>query len=101
MKLTGKLALAMAVGTTIGITYAALDRSFNLPIEATVTVTIASPGEAADVNQDGVVDGVDLMIVMRNINASPLTDIRADVVQDGMIDIRDLAFVARFFDPLQ
>ena len=95
------LALAIAVGVTMGLTYAALNRSFNLPIEATVTVKIASPGDAADVNQDGVVDVADLIIVTRNINMSPLTDTRADVDKDGIVGILDLAFVARFFDRLQ
>ena len=102
MKLTRKmllvtLVLAAALGASAGFVYAALDRKFDLPVKATVTVKMATAAETADVNGDGIVDSADLMIVVRNLNTSPASDERADVDGSGVVDIGDLAFVARHF----
>ena len=102
MKLTRKmllvtLVMAAAVGASAGLVYAALDRKFDLPVKATVTVKMATAAETADVNGDGIVDSADLMIVVRNLNTRPASDDRADVDGNGVVDIGDLAFVARHF----
>ena len=101
MKLTRKILLVTLVvaafGAGAGLVYAALDRKFDLPVTATVTVKIATAAETADVNGDGIVNGEDLMIVVRNLNTSPAGDDRADVDGSGVVDIGDLAFVARHF----
>ena len=91
------LALAAAVGATVGLVYATKGKKFDLPINATVTITLPNPVEDADVNDDGKVDGVDLSIVTRNLNTSPPGDDRADVDRNGVVNITDLAFVARYF----
>ena len=57
------LALAVVIGIALGSAYAAIDRQIELPIRATVTVNaVLAPG-TADVNDDGVVDSADLLIV--------------------------------------
>ena len=108
MKLTWKTTLVTlglmmsAVGIAAGLAYAAVNnKEFDVPIQATVTVKIASAAEAADVNGDGQVDGKDLKIVSRNLNTTvPPGDERADVDKSGRVGVRDLAFVARFFKQL-
>ena len=91
------LAVSVIVGITLGSAYAVLDRTFDLPISATVTVSVASELEAADVNDDGKVDGADLVIVTRNVGPDRPTDPRADVDNNGVVDVYDLTFVARHF----
>ena len=108
MKLTWKTTLVTlvlmmsAVGIAAGLAYAAVNnKEFDVPIQATVTVKIASAAEAADVNGDGQVDGKDLKIVSRNLHTTvPPGDERADVDKSGRVGVRDLAFVARFFKQL-
>ena len=86
------LAVAVAAGATIGVAFAAINREFDLPIVATVTVQIVSGG---DVNGDGKVDSEDLEIVVAALGTSPPSDPRADVNGDNVVDIYDLAEVAQ------
>ena len=102
MNLTGRTVLAaliatLAIAATVGLAYAAFDKEFRLPVQATVTVKLVSFIETADVNADGRVDRADLRTVAGSINTSPPGDERADVDNDGFVDIADLAFVARYF----
>ena len=96
---TGLVALiaAAVIAATVGLTYAAFDREFKLPVQATVTVKLVSFIETADVNGDGRVDRGDLRIVASNINTRAPGDEKADVDNNGAVDIGDLAFVARYF----
>ena len=101
--MTGILNLKMVIALGVivallagGLAYAALDREFDLPIQA--TVKIVSPTEAADVNGNGKVDGADLRIVARNVGLTVPEDIRADVDGNQVVDILDLTFVALLFD---
>ena len=92
------LALALAVigAIALGSAYAAFDRRIELPIRATVTVNaLLAPG-AADVNDDGVVDEADLLIVAQDLNSDHPADPRADVDGNGRMNVADLAFVARY-----
>ena len=93
--------LALAVGLTTGVAFGALDQEFDKTISATVTLKVASSEEAADVNDDGQVDDLDLRIVARNINTSPPRDPRADVDGDGSVNVFDLAFVGFHYAPVQ
>lgn len=95
------VSLALAVGLTTGVVFGALDREFDKPISATVTVKVASSEEAADVNDDGQVDDLDLRIVARSINTSPPRNPRADVDGDGSVNVFDLAFVGFHYAPVQ
>ena len=90
--------LATALGITFGMAYASFNRTFDLPIQATVTIRLASPEQAADLDGDGVVDGSDLLTVLEAFNTG-LSG--GDVDQSGTVDIFDLAYVARYiFQPV-
>ena len=54
----------------------------------------ALPPLSPDVNNDGVVDMADVLMVARALGQSPVLDRRADVVKDGVVDILDLSWVA-------
>ena len=95
------VSLTLALGLTTGVVFGALDREFDKPISATVTLKVASSEEAADVNDDGQVDDLDLRIVAGNINTSPPRDPRADVDGDGSVNVFDLAFVGFHYAPVQ
>ena len=88
------IGLGIALGVTFGLAYAALHREFSLPIQATVTVNVASPEDTADLGGNGVVNGADLIMVISNFNTG------GDVDQNGTVNIFDLAFLARYFSPL-
>ncbi len=91
----GGTAVAVGLVLTAGLAYGALvNRQFDLPI--TATVTVKSAFAAADVNDDGRVDEVDLKLVARNLGISPPADIGADVDGNLVVDVYDLAFVARY-----
>ena len=94
------LLLAVLLSMSMGLAYASLDRRFDMPIVATVTVKVESPSHVADINDDGKVDGEDLRIVARNIGASPPGEVRGDVDGSHVVDVSDLAFVARYFKPV-
>ena len=53
----------------------------------------------ADINSDGVVDILDLILVARDFNRNKPINQRTDVNADGTVDILDLTLVARSMDP--
>jgi hypothetical protein len=66
-----------------------------LPYEPTTPVP---PLEARwDVNGDGYVDGIDLVLVAQHFGEAPLTDKRADINEDGVVDILDLILIGWHF----
>ena len=50
-----------------------------------------------DVNEDGLVDILDLIIVAQHLGEKPLTEIKADVNGDGEVDISDFVLVGKHF----
>ena len=46
-----------------------------------------------DVNSDGTIDILDLVLVAQHFGESPPTESRADVNNDGEVDISDLVLV--------
>jgi len=50
-----------------------------------------------DVNSDGIVDILDLVVAGKSFGESPPTDSRADVNRDGTVDISDLVLVGKHF----
>ena len=63
-------------------------------VPADITITV---GEypAWDVNQDGRVSIVDMVLVAKDLGAGTPTNLRTDVNRDGVINIQDLIFVAQ------
>lgn len=62
------------------------------PIEITITV---GDKPAWDVNQDGRVSILDLILVARDIGSVAPLNLRTDVNRDGIIDVLDLILVAQ------
>jgi len=60
-------------------------------------VTIEANDQAVDVNDDGVVDLLDLLVVVANFGPPPFIDPRADVDANDYVNILDLVAVARNF----
>ena len=60
-------------------------------------VTIQANDQAVDVNDDGVVDLLDLLVVVANFGPPPFEEPRADVDADDYVNILDLVAVARNF----
>jgi len=50
-----------------------------------------------DVNSDGVVDNLDLSIVIKHFGESPSSDPKADVNKDGRVNILDLVLISQHF----
>ena len=50
---------------------------------------------AWDINQDGRVSIVDLVLIAKDLGAGTLTNLRSDVNRDGVINIQDLILVAQ------
>jgi len=50
-----------------------------------------------DVNSDGVVDDLDLSIVIKHFGESPPSDPKADVNKDGNVNILDLVLISQHF----
>ncbi len=72
--------------------------------EANVEYTVNQPGDPVDivipdwdVNKDGLVDILDLILVGQNFGKASPSDPRADVNGDGDINISDLVLVAQHF----
>ena len=72
--------------------------------EAKTEYTVIPPGTGAgpeapawDVNKDGLVDILDLIIVGQNFGETNPSDPRADVNGDGKINISDLVLIAQHF----
>lgn len=57
---------------------------------------IAAKGveSSADVNQDGVVNALDIILIAENLGQKPPANPRIDVNKDGQVDALDLIFVA-------
>jgi hypothetical protein len=49
----------------------------------------------ADINKDGIVNGLDLTILSANFFKTTLTNARADVNSDGVVDLTDYSILAR------
>ena len=62
------------------------------PNTAVLTIT---DDDLGDVNEDGFVDLLDVLLLVANFGPPPFDERRADVNGDGMVDVLDLAMVAR------
>ncbi len=71
--------------------------AFMLALPYEPTTPVPSLGARWDVNGDGCVDGIDLVLVAQHFGEAPLTDKRADVNEDGVVDIIDLILISRHF----
>ena len=60
-----------------------------------VSITIGTQFAVGDVNQDGVVSILDMIIVARHFGEDPSANPQADINQDGNINIQDLILVAQ------
>ncbi|MCZ6676062.1 MAG: right-handed parallel beta-helix repeat-containing protein [Candidatus Poribacteria bacterium] len=95
LQLTGRTAPPLQAGTyyiTIGNFEAS---SVDFTLTATVSETPIFP--PWDVNEDGVTDIADLVVVGRQFGAAALTNPRADVNGDGGVDVLDFVVVASHF----
>ena len=61
---------------------------------ADLLITAEEPEPNGDVNQDGIVNVLDMIVVAQNFGQEPPSDSRADVNQDGVVNLLDLVFVA-------
>jgi YVTN family beta-propeller protein len=71
--------------------------AFMLALPYEPTTPLPSLGARWDVNGDGYVDGIDLVLVAQHFGETPLTDKRADVNEDGVVDILDLILIGWHF----
>ena len=67
---------------------------------SSVTVLVVPAEQIADVDESGIVDLADLLLVRDNFGMAPPADPRADVDGNGAVDVRDLALMARMFGRL-
>jgi hypothetical protein len=65
------------------------------PSEADAITTVTTP--RWDVNQDGEINLLDLVLVARSFGEQPPSDENADVNEDGKVDIFDLVLVEKHF----
>ena len=68
----------------------------NIPNPSFVVVGVL---RVVDINSDGVVDILDLILVARDFSRNKPINPRTDVNADGTVDILDLTLVARSMDP--
>ncbi len=70
-------------------------------VARSVEIELTEPGVLPpprwDVNEDGVVDISDLVLVGRHFGKFPPKDPRADVNEDGYVDILDLVLIGKHF----
>ena len=71
--------------------------AMSLPVMTVDGIVAPAPLLAADVNQDGTVNILDLTQVAKNFGISPIDNPRADVNGDGSVNILDLVLVAQYF----
>ena len=55
-------------------------------------------GLSGDVNSDGQINILDLVIVGQNFGEGPLIHIQADINGDGLVNVLDLLLVSNMFD---
>ena len=69
----------------------------NVPVNQVLRVV--EPGErvslSVDVNQDGQVDILDLVLIVTHFGENPPTNPRADINKDGEVNISDLVWIIR------
>ena len=61
---------------------------------ADLLIIAEEPEPNGDVNQDGIVNVLDMIVVAQDFGHEPPSDSRADVNQDGVVNLFDLVFVA-------
>ena len=61
---------------------------------ADLFITVKGIESNGDVNQDGIVNVLDIILVAQNLGQKPPSNPRADVNKDGQINVLDLVFVA-------
>jgi len=85
-------ALSNDTGVTINI-----DSNGDGKIDETINSGASFIGYNCDVNSDGVVNILDLVIISKNFGKSAPDNAKADVNKDGIVDILDLNIVVQHF----
>ncbi len=68
-----------------------------IPVTTVDGMVVITSLLAADVNQDGMVDILDLTLVANNFGIHPIDNPHTDVNGDGNVNILDLVLVAQYF----
>ena len=68
--------------------------SWDLAHWADLLITAKGVESNGDVNQDGIVNVLDIILVGQNLGQKPPSNPRTDVNKDGQVNILDLVFVA-------
>ena len=68
-----------------------------IPVTTVDGMVVITSLLAADVNQNGTVDILDLTLVANNFGTHPIDNPRTDVNGDGNVNILDLVLVAQYF----
>ena len=76
------------------VTDAGESASWDLAHWADLLITAKGVESNGDVNQDGIVNVLDIILVGQNLGQKPPSNPRADVNKDGQVNILDLVFVA-------
>ena len=92
------LTLAASLGL-VALVYAGVTQ-ITRSVPSSVTVLVVPAEQIADVDESGIVDLADLLLVRDNFGMAPPADPRADVDGNGAVDVRDLALMARMFGRL-